>query len=146
MAKKLAVIYGTGFGNTGIMAKAIEEGARSAGIDVIIKKVDEATAQDVEKADAIAIGSPTYKGAGMPTVIRFVESLSKIQLKGKVGAAFGSYGWSGEAAGVISKMLKSYGMDVIEPDLRIKRIPEEEGIETCKELGKLIAKRLKNEL
>ena len=145
MAKKLAVIYGTGFGNTGIMAKAIEEGARAAGIDVIIRKVDEASPADAEKADAIAIGSPTYKGAGMPTVIKFVESLSKIPLKGKVGAAFGSYGWSGEAAGVISRMLKSYGMDVIEPDLRIKRMPEGEGVEVCRELGKLIAKRLKNE-
>ena len=39
MAKKLTVIYGTGFGNTGIMAKAIEEGARGAGIDVVIRKV-----------------------------------------------------------------------------------------------------------
>ncbi len=146
MAKKLAVIYGTGFGNTGIMAKAIEEGARGGGIDVIIRKVDEASPADAEKADAIAIGSPTYRGAGMPTVIKFVEGLSKIPLKGKVGAAFGSYGWSGEAAGVISKMLKSYGMDVIEPDLRIKRIPETEGIETCRELGKVIAKRLKNVL
>lgn len=143
---KLAIIYGTGFGNTGIMARAIEEGAKSAGIDVIMKKVDEATPQDAEKADAIAIGSPTYKGAGMPTVIKFVESLSKTPLKGKVGAAFGSYGWSGEAAGVISRMLKGYGMDVIEPDLRIKRIPEAEGIDTCKELGKLIAKKLKNVL
>jgi len=142
MAKKLAIIYGTGFGNTGIMAKAIEEGARNAGLDVTIKKVDEATPADIEKADAIAIGSPTYKGAGMPTVIKYVESLSKFTLKGKIGAAFGSYGWSGEAAGVISRMLKSYGMDVIEPDLRIKRLPEAEGIETCKELGKVIAKRL----
>jgi flavodoxin short chain len=141
---RLAIIYGTGFGNTGIMAKAIEEGARSQGLEVTIKKVDEVTQADVEKADAIAIGSPTYKGAGMPTVIKYVESLGKLPLKGKVGAAFGSYGWSGEAAGVISRMLRSYGMDVIEPDLRIKRIPEEEGIETCKELGKVIAKRLKN--
>ncbi len=142
MAKKLAIIYGTGFGNTGIMAKAIEEGARSAGIEVSIKKIDEATAADVEKADAIAIGSPTYKGAGMPTVIKYVESLKKLPLKGKVGAAFGSYGWSGEAAGVISGMLRSYGMDVIEPDLRIKRMPEEESIETCRELGKVIARKL----
>jgi flavodoxin short chain len=146
MAKKLAIIYGTGFGNTGIMAKAIEEGAKSAGIDVLIKKVDEASQADVEKAEAVAIGSPTYKGAGMPTVIKYVESLSKLPLKGKVGAAFGSYGWSGEAASVISKMLRSYGMDVIEPDLRIKRIPEAEGIETCKELGKLIAKKLRSKL
>ncbi len=142
MAKKLAIIYGTGFGNTGIMAKAIEEGARNAGTEVSIKKIDEATPADVEKADAIAIGSPTYKGAGMPTVIKYVESLKKLPLKGKVGAAFGSYGWSGEAAGVISGMLRSYGMDVIEPDLRIKRMPEEEGIETCRELGKVIAKKL----
>ncbi len=142
---KLAIIYGTGFGNTGIMAKAIEEGARSAGMDVTIKKVEEASLADVEKADAIAIGSPTYKGAGMPTVIKFVEALAKPHLKGKVGVAFGSYGWSGEAAGVINKMLKSYGMDVIEPDLRIKRTPEGEGVEVCRELGKLIAKRLKNE-
>jgi len=143
---KLAIIYGTGFGNTGIMAKAIEEGARNAGIEVLMKKVEEASPADVEKADAIVIGSPTYKGAGMPTVIKFVESLSNLPLKGKVGAAFGSYGWSGEAAGAISKKLKGYGMDVIEPDLRIKRIPEAEGIETCKELGKVIAKKLKNVL
>jgi len=143
---RLAIIYGTGFGNTGIMAKAIEEGARSAGIEVTIKKVEEATPFDVEKADAITIGSPTYKGAGMPTVIKYVESLSKLPLKGKVGAAFGSYGWSGEAAGVISRMLKGYGMQVIEPDLRIKRMPEGEGVEVCRELGKLIAKKLKDEL
>lgn len=140
---RLVIIYGTGFGNTGLMAKAIEEGARSIGVDITIKKVEEASVSDIEKADAIAIGSPTYKGAGMPTVIKFVENLSKLSLKGKAGAAFGSYGWSGEAAGVISKMLKSYGMDVIEPDLRIKRIPEEEGLETCRELGKLLAKKIK---
>ncbi len=140
---KLAIIYGTGFGNTGIMAKAIEEGAKSAGIDVIIKKVEESTPEDVEKADAIAIGSATYRGAAMPSVIKYVESLSKLTLKGKVGTAFGSYGWSGEAAGVISKMLKNYGMDVLEPSLRIKRTPEEEGIGTCRELGKLLAMKLK---
>lgn len=140
---KLAIIYGTGFGNTGIMAKAIEEGARSAGLEIIIKKVDEATPADVEDADAIAIGSPTYKGAGMPTVIRYVENLAGLSLRGKVGAAFGSYGWSGEAAGVIGKMLKGYGMEVLEPPLRIKRIPEAEGIEECRKLGKLIADKVK---
>ncbi len=143
MAKKLAIIYGTGFGNTGLMAKAIEEGAKSAGLEVLIKKVEEASPADVEKADAIAIGLATYKGAGMPTVIKYVESLVKIPLKGKVGTAFGSYGWSGEGPIVITKMLSGYGMNVIEPSLRIKRIPEEEGLEECRKLGKLIADTLK---
>lgn len=140
---KLAIIYGTGFGNTGIMAKAIEEGAKSAGLDVIIKKVDAASPADVEKADAIAIGLATYKGAGMPMVINFVQSLAKLPLKGKLGTAFGSYGWSGEGPIVIANLLKGYGMNVIEPPLRIKRIPEEEGIEDCRRLGKQIAQMIK---
>ncbi len=140
---KLVIIYGTGFGNTGIMAKAIEEGARSAGIDVTLKKVEEASPADVEKADAIAIGLATYKGAGMPMVIKYVESLAKIPLKNKVGTAFGSYGWSGEGPIVVANMLKGYGMNVIEPPLRIKRIPEEEGIEECRKLGKMLADKIK---
>jgi len=143
MAKKLAIIYGTGFGNTGLMAKAIEEGARDSGLDVLIKKVDEATLADVENADAIAIGLATYKGAGMPSVIKYVESLAKVPLKNKVGTAFGSYGWSGEGPIFITKVLSSYGMSVIEPPLRIKRIPEEEGLEECRKLGRLLAEKLK---
>ena len=143
MSKKLAIIYGTGFGNTGLMAKAIEEGAKAAGLDVLIKKVDVATPADVENADAVAIGLATYKGAGMPGVVKFVESLAKVPLKNKVGTAFGSYGWSGEGPLVIVKTLSSYGMSVIEPPLRIKRIPEEEGLEECRKLGRMIAERLK---
>ncbi|TAN46632.1 MAG: FprA family A-type flavoprotein [Candidatus Methanoperedens sp.] len=140
---KLVIIYGTGFGNTGIMAKALEEGAKNAGLDVTIKKVDEAAPADVEKADAIAIGLATYKGAGMPSVIKYVEGLAKLPLKGKLGTAFGSYGWSGEGPIVITNMLKGYGMNVIEPPLRIKRIPEKEGIEECRKLGKMIADKIK---
>jgi flavorubredoxin len=143
MAKKLAIIYGTGFGNTGLMAKAIEEGAKAAGLDVLIKKVDAATPADVENADAIAIGLATYKGAGMPSVIKYVESLAKVPLKNKIGTAFGSYGWSGEGPLVITKTLSSYGMTVIDPPLRIKRIPEEEGLEECRKLGRLLAEKLK---
>jgi len=140
---KLAIIYGTGFGNTGIMAKAIEEGAKSAGLEVIIKKVEEATPEDVEKADAIAIGLATYKGAGMPTVIKYVEGLGKVQLKERVGTAFGSYGWSGEGPIAITNKLKGFGMNVIEPPLRIKRIPEADGIEECRKLGKKIAEMVR---
>ena len=143
MAKKLAIIYGTGFGNTGIMAKAIEAGAKRAGLEVIIRKIDEASPADVENADAIAIGLATYKGAGMPTVIKYVENLAKVPLKNKVATTFGSYGWSGEGPIVVANMLKGYGMNVIEPPLRIKRIPEEEGIEECKKLGKMIADKIK---
>ncbi|KAF5427905.1 MAG: Flavorubredoxin [Candidatus Methanomarinus sp.] len=141
---KLTIIYGTGSGNTGRMAKAIEEGAKDAGVEVTIKKVDTATPDDIENADAIAIGSATYIKAAMPSVIRYVKAMGDQPLKGKVGAAFGSYGWSGEAANEISKLLEDYGMDVIKPNMRIKRQPSSEGIEECKQLGKQIAEEIKN--
>lgn len=109
----------------------------------MIKKVEEATLDDVEKADAIAIGLATYKGAGMPSVFKYVESLKNVPLKNKIGTAFGSYGWSGEGPIVLTNMLKGYGMNVIEPSLRIKRTPEAEGIEECRKLGKKIADMVK---
>ncbi|MBC2699181.1 MAG: FprA family A-type flavoprotein [ANME-2 cluster archaeon] len=136
---KLTIIYGTGTGNTGRMAKAIEEGAKGAGVEVTINKIDKDTLVDIENADAIAIGSATYKGAAMPTVINYVKAMADQPIKGKVGVAFGSYGWSGEAANVISKMLEGYEMDVIKPNLRIKRQPSDDGIEECKKLGNQIA-------
>lgn len=139
---KLTIIYGTGTGNTGRMAKAIEEGAKGAGVEVTINKIDKDTLVDVENADAIAIGSATYKGAAMPTVINYVKAMADQPIKGKVGVAFGSYGWSGEAANVISKMLEDYGMDVLKPNLRIKRQPSSEGIEECKKLGNQIADKI----
>jgi flavodoxin I len=143
MTKKLSIIYGTGFGNTGLMAKAIAEGATNAGLDVILKKYDEVSPGDVENADAIAIGLATYKGAGMPRVIKYVESLANIPLKGKIGTAFGSYGWSGEGPITVTEILTSYGMKMIEPPLRIKRIPDEEGLDTCRNFGKSIADHIK---
>ena len=139
---KLAIIYGTGTGNTGRMAMAIEEGAKGAGVEVTIKKVETATPADIENADAIAIGSATYRGAAMPSVINYVKAMADQPIKGKVGVAFGSYGWSGEAANVIGKMLEDYEMDVIKPNMRIKRQPSSDGIEECKKLGNQIADKI----
>jgi flavorubredoxin len=71
-----------------------------------------------------------------------VESLANVPLKGKVGTTFGSYGWSGEGPIVVLKMLSDYGMNIIEPPLRVKRNPEEEALEECRKLGKSIADKL----
>jgi flavorubredoxin len=58
MAKAIT-IYDTGSGNTGIMAKAIEEGMKKAGVEVISKRTVNAIADDVKNVDAVVIVSPT---------------------------------------------------------------------------------------
>ena len=140
---KLVIIYGTGSHNTERMACAIEEGAKSEGIETVLKNVSEADKSDVNGADAVAIGSPNYNHAMMPTVKKFLTEISDTDLKGKVGLAFGSYGWSLEATQMINEMMTSYGMEMIE-DLLIKRMPGEEELELCRRVGTLLACKIQS--
>ncbi|MBU4075337.1 MAG: flavodoxin domain-containing protein [Euryarchaeota archaeon] len=135
---KLVIIFGTGSHNTELMAKAIQEGAAAEGIDTILKNVNDAESTDVADADAIAIGSPNYNYAMMPTVRKFLNDIDGIDLSGKVGLSFGSYGWSLEATDEINRILTSYGMEMIK-DLLIKRMPGEEELELCRRVGSLLA-------
>ncbi len=131
---KLVIIYGTGTHNTERMALALEEGARAGGIEVILKNVNEANKKDLADADAIAVGSPNYNHAMMPTVLKFLNELSDIDLSGKTGLAFGSYGWSLEATRGINKILSSYGVKMM-ADLCVKRMPGDEELEKCRKAG-----------
>lgn len=135
---ELVIIYGTGSHNTERMAEAIEEGARTEGIKTMLKNVAFADNKDVRDADAIAIGSPNYRDAMMPSVQRFLDDLAGIDLTGKIGLAFGSYGWGLEAVQAINRQLASYGILMIK-DLAVKRMPGDEELETCRRVGSLLA-------
>ena len=135
---ELVIIYGTGSHNTERMAEAIEEGARTEGIKTMLKNVSFANNMDVCDADAIAIGSPNYRDAMMPTVQKFLGELTDIDLTGKIGLAFGSYGWGLEAIQAINRQLASYGLLMIK-DLAVKRMPGDEELETCRRIGSLLA-------
>ncbi|MCX9010998.1 MAG: flavodoxin domain-containing protein [Candidatus Methanoperedens sp.] len=139
---KLVIIYGTGSHNTERMAVAIEEGARAEGTETVLKNVNDAKADELRDADAVAVGSPNYNHAMMPTVKKFLNGLAETGLSGKVGLAFGSYGWSLEATQEINKILTSCGAEMIQ-DLNIKRMPGDEELELCRRTGSLLACRIK---
>ncbi|OYT66411.1 flavodoxin [ANME-1 cluster archaeon ex4572_4] len=141
---KAVVIYETRSGNTEMMARAIETGLKEAGVEVGVKKAARANADDLKEEDAVVLGSPTYVRNLIAAVKTFLFEMDKADLKGKVGAAFGSYGWSGESIEILTETMKNLaGMEVIEPGLRIKRRPTEKGLEECREFGKKIAERIK---
>lgn len=103
----------------------------------------EARIEEIKSADAVAIGSSTFYYKMLPPMEKFIDSLSKANVKGKIGAAFGSYGWSGEAPVMIAEKMHELGIKVIDPVLRIQYQPTEKDLEECKQLGKDIAKKLK---
>ncbi len=139
---KLVIVYGTGSHNTERMARAIKEGAAAEGIDAVLINVNDADKSDVMDADAVAVGSPNYNHAMMPTVRKFLDSLSGLDLSGKVGLSFGSHGWSFEATDQINRMLTSYGLVMME-DLLIKRMPGNEELDLCRRAGSLLANEIK---
>jgi flavorubredoxin len=59
-----------------------------------------------------------------------------------LGAAFGSYGWSGEAVRMIEDRMRGLKMRVPVPGLRVKLIPTDEELTDCRDFGRKLATAL----
>lgn len=142
--KKMLVLYYSQTGNTQKMARAVAEGARTVqGVEVEVKY--HVTPEELKNFDAIMIGIPTYHHDMTIDMKKLFEEVAvkNINLENKIGAAFGSYGWSGEAPRLAVEIMKNkFGMNVTESPLLIKYSPAESGLERCRQLGKEIAERI----
>jgi flavodoxin I len=144
--KKLLVLFYSRTGNTEKMANAVAEGAKSVG-GVQVTLSFHVEPQDLGGYDAVIVGAPTYrKEMPMDFKILFEEAASQgIHLKGKMGAAFGSYGWSAEAPKLVIDIMKEkFGMQTFEPPVLAKYIPDQAALDACRSLGKRVAENLMN--
>jgi flavorubredoxin len=126
------------------MAKAIAEGAKSAG-NLEVELSYHVDAEDLGKFDAVLVGAPTYHhDMAMDTKKLFEDAAEKgISLKGKVGAAFGSYGWSGEAPKLVLEIMRNkFEMQVAEQPLLARYVPDQNMLNMCRNLGKRVAESL----
>jgi len=141
---KLLILYDSQTGNTEKMAEAVAEGAKSvAVVEVSVKYY--ARPEELAEVSAIFLGSPTYYHSVTLPIKQILEEAAKanVQLKGKVGAAFGSYGWSGEAPRQILEILKNrFGMQMVEPALTVLYTPNEAQLKECRNLGKTVADKI----
>ena len=136
---QILVVYDTRTGNTDRMAQAVAEGARAVDkVEVVLKRVREA-GDDLADADAIIIGSPTHSKQPSHAMKKFLSDWGKVSLKDKAGAAFGSYGWSGEAPGIIEQALRDQGVRVVAKALRVRGAPGEIALTNCRDLGRTVA-------
>jgi flavodoxin short chain len=141
---KAMIIYETRTGNTQMIAKAIQEEMKQSGVEVLLKRTAEVKASDLAGVDAVILGAPTYHRDLMQSMKTFLFEMEKSDLKGKIGAAFGSYGWSGESVRMMTDTMKHiFGMNVIEPGLKVLRRPTESDLKQCKEFGRKIDEKIK---
>jgi flavorubredoxin len=144
--RKALVIYDTMWHSTEIMAEAIVEALGQEGVDARPMHLRSFHRSDIitEVVDtgAIIVGSPTFNNGLFPTVSDFLTYMKGLRPINKVAAAFGSYGWSGEAVKLINRELEEMKFNVIDTGLKIQYVPDDQGIKTCHELGKRITKAL----
>ena len=144
--KKILVLYYSRTGNTEKMANAVAEGAKSNS-DVEVELAYHVDAESLGSYDAILVGSPTYHHDVPIDFKNLFEDVAVkgISLKGKVGAAFGSYGWSGEAPKLIMEIMKyKFEMQIAEAPLLAKYVPDQNMLNACKALGAKVSESLMN--
>jgi len=148
--KKAVVVYDTMWHSTQAMADEIAAGIANKGVSVrpihIRSSHRSEIMTEVLDAAAVVVGSPTLNNQLFPTVSDFLVYMKGLKPLNKIGAAFGSYGWSGEAVKLINKELQDMKFDVIDPGIRIQYVPENKGLEACFELGQKIGQAVNEKI
>jgi len=90
----VGVIYYSRTGNTRKMAQSVAQGVKEEGVEVVIKKAEDASPEDFLKWEGIIVGSPTYYGLLASAIKGLFDESVKYhgRLEGKVGGAFASSG------------------------------------------------------
>jgi flavorubredoxin len=141
---KVLVVCATRTGETLRIGELIAEGIRFSGHEVKVVNVNAIKKEaDLQSYDALAFGSATYHGdmiQGMKTVLFLAE---KAGLEGKVGGAFGAFGWSGEAPDRIFNTMKNiFKMNMVGGPLRLKASSLGGGVQMAQDYGREIAEKL----
>ncbi len=143
----ILITYVTAYGYTRQMAESIAEGIREV-VDYKINVVDieNILLGDLEelitKSKSILIGSPTINQNTLLPVYRMFAVINPIRDRGKKAAAFGSYGWSGEAVKLIENHLRALKLNVVMDGLTAKFAPNTEKHKQMVEFGKKFARCL----
>ena len=143
---KAVVVYDTMWQSTAAMARAVGEGLAAGGTTVRLMSMRSCHRSDVatELLDAggLLVGSPTINNGIFPTLADVMTYLKGLKPRNRVGATFGSYGWSGEAPGHLQMILQDMEVEIVADPLRTVYVPDEASLLACRRLGEAVARRL----
>lgn len=131
---QVTVVYDTMWEGTAKIAHAIADEIKVQSPDTVVKVFHIPTTDQTEvmgevfKSKAIALGSPTVINGYLSSVAGWLDHARELKFKGKKAAAFGCYGWSGEAVKLMQAKLAEVGFTVIDENVRANWNPAEEDL------------------
>ncbi len=151
--KNILIAYVSAYENTTMIAEKIAEGIRPlCNFTVDICDIENMHFSKIEEkiahSTAIIVGSPTINQNIVPQIYQLFAAINPIRDKGKLGAAFGSYGWSGESTKIIESNFTNLKLKLFDRNMRVKFKPHAKELEECVEFGRDFAQALieKNKL
>ena len=160
--KKVTIVYTTIRRNTKKVAEHLKKTFEENEIQTEIFNADKSDKAEIlasiKVADAVFIGSSTKYADMIGNLEDVLKDMTKMDLEGKIGAAFGSYGWSGEAIEVIqdylnqtnmdiqstSNVIKTTGMTHVEFPVRVRFTPKDEQLQKIEHSAAFVADLLRS--
>ena len=143
---KVIVLYDTMWKSTEKMARAVGEGVGDHGgrPTLMSTQVTHRThiATRLLEAGALIVGAPTLNNEMFPRIADALTYVKGLKPLGLIGAAFGSFGWSGESIKKLDAFLRDMNVEIVADPVTSKYVPTEDVLQQCYELGKTVAEKL----
>ena len=138
------VIFDTMWHSTEMLAEAFTEGLVDAGVEAQLHHLRRTHYSDIVpevlEAGLLLFGSPTLNNQMFPTMGEFLTYLKGLAPKNKAAAAFGSFGWSGQAVGLINQEIEAMKLKLAHDGFKVKYIPDPEELAAARALGERLAR------
>ncbi|MDR1672214.1 MAG: FprA family A-type flavoprotein [Bacteroidales bacterium] len=147
---KILICYVSAYGYTRLMATWIAQGIKqNSDFEVELMDIEFASLGDMEAAvtrsDALIVGSPTINKNTLLPIYKLFAAINPLRDKDKAAAAFGSYGWSGEAADIIEANLLGLKLKIVQKAVKNKFSPDKEKAQQLVEFGKSFTEQMQKE-
>lgn len=148
--KKAVLVFDTMWHSTEKMAEAIASGLVDEGISVKVMAMKSnhhsRVMTEVFDAAAVFVGSPTHNNGILPLMADMLTYMKGLRPQNKIGAAFGSFGWSGECVKVLTQWLNDMNFDMVLDPVKNKFVPDHDTFSQCYQLGKAAAAAIKEKV
>ncbi|MCR4438484.1 MAG: FprA family A-type flavoprotein [bacterium] len=140
------VVYDSMWGSTAKMAQALCTGLEAEGVPVTVRNLETThiseVMTDLLQSRLVLVGSPTLNNGLLPSVGQFLTYLKGLRPRNRMGFAFGSYGWGGQAVAEIEEVFSALGWQEPVAARRVQWVPDEEQLGHLGEDGRALAKAL----
>lgn len=135
----ISIFYASNYGNTYRIAEKLADLLKEKDYTVVLTDATNCDHDEVrdqlESSKAIIIGTPTFNGDAVKPIWDLTHLFSTVYMLGKKAAVFGSYGWGGEGAKLVSARMSGLRMKVMEEEFRARLIPSDEELTELKQFA-----------